>query len=66
MLELPGVKKTNLRLSLTVCPYSKTKQLVVTGKSTPGLPEEGFMVRERKHGDFKRVLVVPPETTVRP
>lgn len=70
MLELPGVKKTNLRVSLGLCPFSQVMQLTVWGRSNPafsnaeGEPEPGYTVKERKYGEFKRVLVVPPETKV--
>ncbi|KAH8116028.1 hypothetical protein DFH11DRAFT_1255141 [Phellopilus nigrolimitatus] len=72
MLELPGVKRAHLRLALGVCPRSRVTQLIVRGCSRPLLPEggptgeggavSGYMVHERKLGEFKRVLVVPPET----
>ncbi|KAI5120597.1 hypothetical protein M0805_008074 [Coniferiporia weirii] len=73
MLELPGVKRSHLHLRLNVCPRSNSKQLVVHGRSQPLFSSspadekdkgkvEGYMVRERKFGEFKRVLVVPPET----
>lgn len=65
MLELPGVKKADLSLSLGTCPYSRVRQLTVRGRSGPTFTDEGYTVRERKYGEFKRVLVVPPETKVR-
>ncbi len=69
MLELPGVKKSDLRVSLSDDPFSGIKQLTVTGRSALKFPHESdgwYLVRERKYGDFKRVLVVPPDTKVRP
>lgn len=64
MLELPGVKKSSLRLNLHTCPYSRVRQISVSGKAVPVFSEEGFTVRERKFGEFMRTLVVPPETKV--
>lgn len=68
MLELPGVKKTDIRVALSVDPFSGIKQLTVTGRSALRFPHESegwYLVRERKYGEFKRVLVVPPDTKVR-
>lgn len=64
MLELPGVKKADLSLALRICPHSRVKQLSVSGKSGPVFADEGYTLRERKYGEFHRMLVVPPETTV--
>ena len=64
-LELPGVKKTDLTMSLGTCPYSRVKQITVRGRSGPLFTDEGYTVRERKYGEFKRILVVPPDTKVR-
>ncbi|KLO14040.1 hypothetical protein SCHPADRAFT_336229 [Schizopora paradoxa] len=65
MLELPGVKKSDIRVALNVDPFSGIKQLTVTGRSALRFPHERegwYLVRERKYGEFKRVLVVPPDT----
>lgn len=64
MLELPGLKKTDLRFTLSVCPYSRVKQLSISGVSRPVLPEVGHTIHERNFGEFTRTLVVPPETQV--
>ncbi|EGO03424.1 hypothetical protein SERLA73DRAFT_165123 [Serpula lacrymans var. lacrymans S7.3] len=62
MLELPGLKKTDLSIVLSRCPYNRVKQVVVSGRSRPVLPDNGYAVKERKFGDFTRTLVVPSET----
>jgi len=64
MLELPGVKKTDLIIALGEDPFSRVKQITVTGKSSLKFSgEDGYyLVRERKYGEFRRVLVVPPDT----
>ncbi|KAF9259116.1 hypothetical protein L218DRAFT_875470, partial [Marasmius fiardii PR-910] len=61
-MELPGVKKTQLRLTLATCIINRVRQLIVKGRDVPsdGLPR--YAVRERKYGDFSRVLNVPSET----
>jgi HSP20 family molecular chaperone IbpA len=65
MLELPGLKKSHIKIVLSKCPYTRVKQIHVSGISTSVFPEVGYSVRERKFGRFARTLVVPPETTVR-
>lgn len=76
MLEVPGVKKHDLRFTLSVCPYTRVKQLSISGVSRPAFPfpepagqgqghESSVQVQERNFGEFSRTLVVPPETQVR-
>lgn len=65
MFELPGLKKTDLRMRLSVCPYSRVRQLTISGRCKPTLPETGFTLKERKFGDFIRTVVVPYNTQVR-
>ncbi|KDQ60016.1 hypothetical protein JAAARDRAFT_174038 [Jaapia argillacea MUCL 33604] len=62
MFELPGVKKSDLRITLSMCPYSRVRQLTVSGKALPLSLARLFTVRERKYGEFSRTLVVPPDT----
>lgn len=65
MLELPGVKKADVRISLATCPFSRARQLTVSGSSRCALStERGHTVLERKFGDFTRGICVPPETLV--
>ncbi|KAI0074975.1 hypothetical protein K474DRAFT_1763758 [Panus rudis PR-1116 ss-1] len=64
IFELPGVKKTDLRICMSVCPYSRVRQLTITGRNRPFTPRnrDGFSVQERKYGEFTRTVIVPPET----
>ncbi|KAI0371296.1 hypothetical protein BV20DRAFT_942491 [Pilatotrama ljubarskyi] len=62
MLELPGVKRSDLRITMSRCPFSRVRQINIAGVSRPRLPLQGQGVRERKFGQFARTLVVPPET----
>jgi len=65
MLELPGLKKSDLKIILSRCPYTCVKQLTVSGKSKPVFPDVGLAVKERKFGKFYRTMAVPSDTTVR-
>jgi len=65
MLELPGLKKSDLRITLSRCPYTCVKQLTVSGKSKPVFPDVGLAVKERRFGKFYRTMAVPSDTTVR-
>ncbi|KAH7910674.1 hypothetical protein BJ138DRAFT_1135870 [Hygrophoropsis aurantiaca] len=62
MCELPGLKKTDLSIVLSTCPYNRVKQVKVSGRSKPPFPEAGYAVKERKFGDFRRTFVVPSDT----
>ncbi|KAI0634824.1 hypothetical protein C8Q77DRAFT_1104206 [Trametes polyzona] len=62
MFELPGVKRGDLRITMSVCPFTRVRQVNVAGISRSPLPLQGHGVRERKFGQFVRTLVVPPET----
>ncbi|EIN08927.1 hypothetical protein PUNSTDRAFT_102455 [Punctularia strigosozonata HHB-11173 SS5] len=64
MLELPGIKKSDLSLVISTCPYTRVRQLTVAGRNQSVWPEGslGWTVRERKFGTFSRMIVVPPET----
>ena len=65
MFELPGVKRGDLRITLSVCPFSRVRQVNIAGTMRAILPLRGHAVRERKFGEFCRTLAVPPETKVR-
>ena len=65
MFELPGLKKSDLRMRLSVCPYSRVRQLTISGRSRPPLPDSGFTMKERKYGDFVRTVILPFGTQVR-
>jgi len=64
-LELPGLKKRDLSITLSTCVYNRVRQVVIAGRSKPMLPEVGYAIRERKFGEFSRTFAVPPETKVR-
>jgi HSP20 family molecular chaperone IbpA len=55
-MEVPGVRKADLRVTLQRCPYSRVKQLTVSGTTAPVFPDEsvGYCLRERRFGDFVR------------
>ncbi|KIM78218.1 hypothetical protein PILCRDRAFT_75792, partial [Piloderma croceum F 1598] len=61
-LELPGLKKRDLSITLSTCVYNRVRQVVIAGRSKPMLPETGYAIRERKFGEFSRTFAVPPET----
>ena len=65
MLELPGLRKSDLKITLSRCPYTCVKQLTVSGKSKPVFPDVGLAVKERRFGRFYRTMAVPSDTTVR-
>ncbi|KAI0711421.1 hypothetical protein C8Q76DRAFT_769319 [Earliella scabrosa] len=62
MFELPGVKRSDLRVTMSVCPFSRVRQVTVSGLARAVLPVQGHSVRERKFGEFFRTLPVPPDT----
>ncbi|KAH7882319.1 hypothetical protein F5I97DRAFT_1817258 [Phlebopus sp. FC_14] len=64
MLELPGLKKSDLSIVLSTCYYNRVKQVVVTGRNRPVFSDNGYAVKERKFGEFTRTLVVAHETKV--
>ncbi|RDB30435.1 Heat shock protein 16 [Hypsizygus marmoreus] len=66
MLEVPGVKKADVRVTLSTCHYNRVKQITVSGHSTPVFPPvsdggETTTVRERLFGEFSRTFAVPSE-----
>ncbi|KAF7323625.1 SHSP domain-containing protein [Mycena kentingensis (nom. inval.)] len=71
-LELPGVKRSDVRVQLATTPYNHQRQVVVTGHSRPVLPfpvyastadgAPSLSLRERKYGRFSRKLPVPADT----
>ncbi|KAF8886129.1 hypothetical protein BD779DRAFT_1441837 [Infundibulicybe gibba] len=65
MLELPGVKKSDVRVTLSTCYYNRVKQITVSGRTRPVFPSAQtpekpgeVTVRERKFGDFTRTFAV--------
>ncbi|KAG6853385.1 hypothetical protein C0991_004846 [Blastosporella zonata] len=77
MLEVPGVSKSDVRVTLSTCPWNRVKQITVTGvvrpvfpsvsaaESADGMRLEFTTIRERKFGEFERMFAVPAETNVR-
>ncbi|KAG6909927.1 hypothetical protein DXG01_014449 [Tephrocybe rancida] len=74
MLEVPGVRKADVRVTLSTCSWNRVKQITVTGVSRPVFPSvssgesvDGMMLefttmRERQFGEFARTFAVPAET----
>jgi HSP20 family molecular chaperone IbpA len=68
MLELPGVKKADVSVTLSTSLYNRVKQVTVSGRSRPAFPlDSGHVhtVRERKFGVFTRTFAVPSDLKVR-
>ncbi len=63
-MELPGVKKNDVRILMNVCPYTHVRQLTVAGQSHSVLPTGPYTNQERRFGYFSRTVVVPVETKV--
>ena len=64
MFELPGVKRDDLHITMSVCPFTRVRQVSVSGIARAMLSPQGHQVRERKFGQFFRTMAVPPETRV--
>lgn len=69
MLELPGVKHSELSVTLATEPHTHARQIIITGRTQPPfaeprLEERERTKRERKFGEFLRRLQVPPHTQV--
>ncbi|KAL5514275.1 hypothetical protein ACEPAG_2363 [Sanghuangporus baumii] len=76
MLEVPGVPGAGIRIALCNDAKNGARMLVVRGRMRRVLfpssdekrgdeerdEEAGYVVKERKCGEFKRVLIVPQET----
>ncbi|KAG6877767.1 hypothetical protein C0993_004141 [Termitomyces sp. T159_Od127] len=74
MLEVPGVSKADVRVTLSTCSWNRVKQITVSGVSRPVFPPlsaaesaDGMMLeltttRERRFGEFARTFAVPAET----
>ena len=66
VFEVPGLKKRDLSIHMCLCPYSRVRQIIITGRSRPVLPQGIYTVQERRFGDFYRTVVVPVNTKVSP
>lgn len=66
VLELPGVRPSDISIQLATDIHTKVRQLSITGTSRPAFPEgRVHTVRERKYGKFSRHISVPLDTQVR-
>ena len=63
-LELPGLTRRDLSITLSTCLYNRVRQLVVVGRSKRPMPEAGYPIKERRVGEFTRSFCVPPDTKV--
>ncbi|EMD34716.1 hypothetical protein CERSUDRAFT_97298 [Gelatoporia subvermispora B] len=63
-LDLPGVRRADVRLSLRRCPLTRARVLVVAGVRRPTIPAQRHATRECKYGECMRALLVPPHTQV--
>ncbi|KAJ7028130.1 hypothetical protein C8F04DRAFT_1266337 [Mycena alexandri] len=75
LLELPGMKRRDLRITLATTQFNRVRQVTVSGTSrAPTFPLTssstsivaartlGPVLRERKYGSFTRAFAVPAET----
>lgn len=51
-VEMPGVRKEDLEIRI------EGNELVVLGKRTDSAPEGGYLVRERRSGDFRKTFTL--------
>ncbi len=72
IMELPGVKKSDINIELWTNLHSHNRQVTVSGISRPAFPAPNteqdlnaqMNKRERRYGDFLRSWSVPPNTQV--
>ncbi|KAK2465574.1 hypothetical protein APHAL10511_002466 [Amanita phalloides] len=68
LLELPGVRREEVRVTLSSCVYNGVKQVTVSGRTrdpfsaSEGGQGLGKIVRERKYGRFIRTFAVSSDT----
>ncbi|KAJ6569628.1 hypothetical protein B0H19DRAFT_701377 [Mycena capillaripes] len=63
LLELPGMKKHDLSITLATTLFNRVRQVTVSGQSrAPFPPSAGPALRERKYGRFTRAISVPEDT----
>ncbi|KIL62882.1 hypothetical protein M378DRAFT_738992 [Amanita muscaria Koide BX008] len=68
LMELPGVRKDEVRVTLSRCWYNGVKQVTVSGRTRDPFPSSqggqglGKVVRERKYGRFIRTFAVSSDT----
>ncbi|KAJ7154629.1 hypothetical protein C8R46DRAFT_1117931 [Mycena filopes] len=77
LLELPGMKRRDISITLATTPFNRLRQVIVRGHSRPpfllststtatSTSPAPPMLRERKYGRFARAFPVPIDTQVRP
>lgn len=75
VMEIPGVKKTDVDIVLSTLVFNHTRQLIVKGRSEPVFSDSDvedsdrgkfpLRIRERRYGEFERRWDVPRNTRVR-
>ncbi|KAJ7201596.1 hypothetical protein GGX14DRAFT_370934 [Mycena pura] len=65
LLELPGLKKRDLTITLATTLFNRVRQVTVNGQSRAPFPPMAAAIRERKYGRFSRAFPVPADTKVR-
>ncbi|KAG1741571.1 uncharacterized protein EDB91DRAFT_1237184 [Suillus paluster] len=61
LFELPGVKKSDLKIELSMC-QNGVKQLSISGETRQPLLDGLIALKERKYGKFRRILPVRHDT----
>lgn len=66
-LELPGVRRQDVNITLGTCLYNGVRQICISGRTVPASSMLGNIrpVRERKFGEYSRIFAVPMDTKVR-
>ncbi|KAJ7108926.1 hypothetical protein C8R43DRAFT_184059 [Mycena crocata] len=64
LLELPGMKRRDLSITLATTPFNRLRHVTVSGSARAPFAPEGPVLRERKYGRFTRAFPVPADTTV--
>ncbi|KAK7046908.1 hypothetical protein R3P38DRAFT_3346514 [Favolaschia claudopus] len=68
LLELPGLAKDDLSVTLTTTLFNRIRQVTVTGQSrspfpaSPSTSTPAPVIRERRYGRFARAFPVPADT----
>ncbi|KAJ7098238.1 hypothetical protein C8R44DRAFT_859620 [Mycena epipterygia] len=62
LLELPGMKRRDLTITLATTPFNRLRQVTVNGQSRAPFPAATTALRERRYGRFTRAFPVPADT----
>ncbi|KAJ6556599.1 hypothetical protein DFH09DRAFT_1164813 [Mycena vulgaris] len=65
LLELPGMKKHDLSITLATTLFNRVRQVTINGQSRAPFAPAVTALRERKYGRFTRAFPVPADTRVR-